>query len=342
MDSGNHHVQFQNAVQPLLTAAIWLGVAGAAGAAPVDPVSGPSTALGAGLEGRSLETSYGLTRRIEPFSGRNLYEGAGLRLAACPGMEVVVVNGLEVVLSRPVEARRGDLVFPSDLAKYLGREEKRPAVREPVAPPSQDLPRLDRGIVVIDPGHGGDHTGGRGQGGLLEKTVTLDVSLRLRDLLQRQGIRVVMTRTTDAHLSPNVQEHLERRVAIADRETPDLFLSVHVNWAATREARGFEVYVHRGETGTARDRASRRVAEGIVANFEKSLSSPDRGLKEAGFYVIRNTRCPAVLVEVEFVSNAQGERDLGSPSYRQKLADLIGDAVVKNYPSRQVKTGYHK
>lgn len=318
----------RSSVGVTLAVAVALWAAGAAGAG-----TPPGDAVPGGIAGRTLETVYGLSRRVEPFSGRHLFEGPGLRIAACAGMEVVIVNGREVVLSRPVEVRRGDLLFPDDFARAL-KAGSGPAPRTPSAPPEEESPRLDRGVVVLDPGHGGDHTGGRGATGICEKTITLDVSLRLRDLLQKRGIRVVMTRTTDAHLDPDVQDDLDKRVTLANRTHPDLFLSVHVNWAKSRDARGFEVYVHRGEAGTSRDRASRDVAEGIVANFERSLSTPNRGLKEAGFYVIRNTRSPAVLVEVEFVSNPQGERDLSTPAYRQKLADLIADAVVRHFPAR--------
>ena len=311
-------------------AALAGSVPGSAAAPAADPR--PVPAAGGELTGRMVESKFGLVRRVEPISGRHQFEGEGLRLVACAGMDVVLVNDRDVLLSRPVGVRQGDLLFPPDLVRHLGRD-VRPGAPPPSAAKEPPL-RLDRGTVVLDPGHGGDHTGGRGAGGLCEKTVTMDVCLRLRDELQKRGIRTILTRTSDVHLNPDVQEDLERRVAISNQAKPDLFLSIHVNWAKSRDARGFEVYVQRGEAGTSRGRESRRVAETIVAAFDRALDTPNRGLKEAGFYVIRNTRSPAVLVELEFVSNPRGERELSDPAHRQKLAELIGEATAKSMPSR--------
>ena len=315
-------------------AAVLTLLAGAVPAAGASPAADPRPVpvSGAELSGRMIESKFGLVRRVEPFSGRHQFEGEGLKLTACAGMDVVLVNDRDVLLSRPVGVRQGDLLFPPDLVRHLGRD-VRPGAPPPSAGKEPPL-RLDRGTVVLDPGHGGDHTGGRGAGGLCEKSVTMDVCLRLRDQLQKRGIRTILTRTTDAHLNPDVQEDLERRVVISNQAKPDLFLSIHVNWAKNRDARGFEVYVLRGEAATARGRESRRVAETIVSAFDRALDTPNRGLKEAGFYVIRNTRSPAVLVELEFVSNARGERELASPAHRQKLAELIGEATAKSMPSR--------
>ncbi|HTF58081.1 MAG TPA: N-acetylmuramoyl-L-alanine amidase, partial [Planctomycetota bacterium] len=200
----------------------------------------------------------------------------------------------------------------------------------PPAPETEAVARKGNPIgrpfkIVIDPGHGGIHTGCQARGGYYEKDVTLDVSRRLRRLLEAMGVEVVLTRDGDSQFSEDVDEDLMKRVRISDRARPDLFLSIHCNWARDPEAHGFEVYVSRDPKPD--HGASRRLASEIRAAFRAGLDTEDRGIKEAGFKVIKHTEAPAVLVELDFISNAVVSRRFGDPDHRQHVAELLSDAI---------------
>src|SRR6266480_7687598 len=138
-------------------------------------------------------------------------------------------------------------------------------------------------MVVIDPGHGGSDPGGiRGQI-VPEKTVALDTALRLQTLLQRAGLRTVMTRSTDIFVPLSV------RSAIADAEHDAIFVSIHYNASPRRSAHGIETYSdsNRGAVLAAR----------IQQLINDRVTTENRGIRSAEFYVLRKCRLPAVLVE---------------------------------------------
>jgi N-acetylmuramoyl-L-alanine amidase len=311
----------------------------------------------------------GFTPRESPSLGRSMFVLEARRVVLSAGMRTALVDGRSVRLPEAPEIRAGGLSLSSASADALlaalgaaAGEEPAP-LRPADAPAETPAPSGRLRKVVIDPGHGGCFDGARGRSGLKEKEVTLDVALRLRALLEARGVTVVMTRSRDTQLSANLKEDLQRRVDIATKERPDLFLSIHANYAESGDARGFEIYRPRDEARAARaeaiwkgpfdlDRAlgaraprdedSRKALAGLlVEEFDRqsaciawdieraftSLPTLNRGVKEAGFHVIQWAQCPAVLVELEFVSNPQGERRLKDPRYRADLARRLAEAV---------------
>ncbi|MBI2932671.1 MAG: N-acetylmuramoyl-L-alanine amidase [Planctomycetes bacterium] len=283
----------------------------------------------------TLAQRYGLTRVTDSATGREILRDRSVTLVLAPGLATVLWNGQARPLPRPVRIAAGRVVVPPEVEELLSGRTPRalptptPAIAKTAPRSVGRTPRPFR--IVVDAGHGGRHTGGKGRHGLLEKDVVLDVALRLRELLQSYGVDVVMTRTTDAHFDFEVDDDLARRVDIANRARPDFFLSIHANWVIGPQARGFEVYVPRH---MERSRSgSLWMAREIESQFKDHLDTENRGVKEAGFRVLRGTRAPAVLVELEFISNLQGERELGDPAHRRKLAGLLFEAV-KRYISR--------
>lgn len=281
-----------------------------------------------------ITRKFDLARTSEPATGRETLRGPGLTIVFAPGLRVALVNGDAMTLEGPVEISGGKIRLPADLAGLI---ERLAAPRKSEAEPkpgrtARKAGGLERPFkIVIDPGHGGAHTGCQARGGYPEKEVALDVSLRLRDLLDEMGADVVMTRTTDVHFSEDVDADLMRRVQISDRARPDLFLSIHCNWAANPEVRGFEVFVSRDAKSDGGD--SRRMAAEIRSVFRAGLETEDRGIKEAGFKVVRHTDAAAVLVELDFISNPQSSRQFADPDHRQKVAELLAEAV-KRFASR--------
>jgi len=199
--------------------------------------------------------------------------------------------------------------------------------------------------IVIDPGHGGDDTGGIGPSGLDEKDVVLDVATRLGRLLEGLGATVTFTRVTDIYLP------LEARTGIANREQGDLFISIHANTNPDHSARGIETYylnftsspdalevaarentVAQKSVSQLRDlvqkialqdkvQESRELASVVQSSISKNLpESRNRGVKEAPFIVLTGANMPAILTEISFLSNPDDEANLKEPEYRQKIA----------------------
>lgn len=168
-------------------------------------------------------------------------------------------------------------------------------------------------IVVIDAGHGGYDRGGIPGQRVSEKDMTLDVAQRLRNVLAANGYRVVMTRDSDVFVP------LGTRVAIANQYRNAIFVSVHFNSATRRGADGIETYFY--------SRDSLALASAIHHYVAGGAPSPNRGVRRRGYYVLRKTAIPAVLVECGFLTNPTEASYAQNASYRQKLAEEIAAGV---------------
>ena len=167
--------------------------------------------------------------------------------------------------------------------------------------------------VVIDAGHGGHDRGGIAGQRVDEKTMNLDVSLRLRSVLQSYGYRVVMTRDSDVFIP------LGTRVAIANAYRNAIFVCIHFNATSRRSASGIETYFYSSQ--------SLPLASAIHYYVAGGAPSANRGVRRRGFYVLRNTRIPSVLVECGFLTNPTEASYAQNASYRQKLAFEIAHGI---------------
>jgi N-acetylmuramoyl-L-alanine amidase len=218
--------------------------------------------------------------------------------------------------------------------------------------------------IVIDPGHGGTQEGALGPKGALEKDLALNLAQRLKAALEaRLDAKVTLTRTRDALV------HLSQRVALANREHPDLFVSLHANSMPTRALRartqGIETYFLSASASgeEARKTAARENAEGpqerrgpgddtlafILQDLQRTEAhgdssrlaysvqqalvrtsgAEDRGVQQAPFYVLTGVDAPAILVEVGFISNPEEAKKLFSAAYQEKVADGIASGVER-------------
>lgn len=169
--------------------------------------------------------------------------------------------------------------------------------------------------IVIDPGHGGADSGAVGPGGTREKDVNLAVAKLLAGYLQPvAGIK--LTRDSDRRLGGSESDDLAERVRIAETWRADYFISLHCN-AASPAARGVETYAYK--PGGKGEQLARAVQAGLV----KATGCPDRGVKFAGYYVLRKTSMPAILVEMGFISNPGEEKLLDDPAFQDRLARAI-------------------
>src|SRR5437763_5217049 len=167
--------------------------------------------------------------------------------------------------------------------------------------------------VVIDAGHGGFDRGGIPGQKIPEKEMTLDVAQRLKTLLAASGYRVIMTRDSDVFVP------LPTRVAIANSYGNAIFVCIHFNSAKRMGAGGIETYFY--------SRESLPLASAIHYYVAGGAPSSNRGVRRRGFYVLRKTTVPAVLVECGFLTNPTEAAYAQTASYRQKLAEEIATGV---------------
>src|SRR6476620_730557 len=167
--------------------------------------------------------------------------------------------------------------------------------------------------IVIDAGHGGHDRGGIPGQRIADKDMTRDVAQRLRNVLAAKGYRVVMTRDSDVFVP------LPTRVAIANSYRNAIFVCIHFNATQRRAAGGIETYFY--------SRDSLPLASAIHHYVAGGAPSSNRGVRRRGYYVLRRTNMPSVLVECGFLNNPTEAGYAQNPSYRQKLAEAIAAGV---------------
>ena len=173
--------------------------------------------------------------------------------------------------------------------------------------------------VVIDPGHGGSDPGAIGIGGLKETDIVLEVSKIVKKLLSDKGVKVVLTRKNEIDLD------LPPRVSFANNSDADIFVSIHANASRgkRRDINGLETFYYRGWRGRL---LAKRIQKQIL---RVSPGSPDRGVKQGRFYVIKNTRMPAVLVEIGFLTGRLDARRLEKNAHRKRIAYAIAKGILE-------------
>jgi len=268
------------------------------------------------------------------------YEPVGGRLTEIPGRSIAAATTTTPVVSANTPATRE----PDRLPNGLRRNH----------------------VVAIDPGHGGVDPGNRGVAlprGISEKDINLAVGLLVRDELQKRGVAVRMTRTTDTLIN------LSHRAPRSCRDDCDLFVSIHVNSLERRagytRVRGYETFVlSEARTEDARRvaqmendalrfelpdatsvvtgldfilrdlqtnehlRESVRAAELIQSHLREVHSGTNRGVKHGLLAVLSTARRPAVLVELGFATNDADARQMTTRQGQRNLALSISDAIV--------------
>lgn len=184
-------------------------------------------------------------------------------------------------------------------------------------------------LVVLDAGHGGYDPGAVGPTGYQEKTANLGIALRAKGALEALGYRVILTRSTDVALGPDLISDLQGRVDIANNNRADVFVSIHNN-SAGAGARGTETYYYRNPETGASDPKSQALATLIQQETVKRVATSDRGAKGANFFVLRRTNMTAALLEGAFISDPGEEALLKTADFQQKLAEGVA-AGIKAY-----------
>ncbi|OIO38775.1 MAG: hypothetical protein AUJ75_02365 [Candidatus Omnitrophica bacterium CG1_02_49_10] len=293
------------------------------------------------------------------------------------GSSLADLNGRIVNLKKDTEIHNGELLISADfISKVAGAcflsdvcEKKvgKSAAIKTIA--SKGKPCID--TIVVDAGHGGKDPGAIGRDGTYEKNVVLNVAKRLKKHLASRGINVIMTRDTDTFIS------LGGRTEKANSNKAKLFVSIHANANKYRSINGFEVYYFSEATdddaralaaaeNAALDKEngnlvnpttnlkaiiwdlkyseyraqSIRLARSISRYINDDLSIRNRGIKSARFYVLKNTRMPAVLVETAYLSNQYDEKKLADSSFREDIALAISKGVLSYCDEYERREGY--
>jgi len=193
------------------------------------------------------------------------------------------------------------------------RPSSTPMAGVPVARSVVDTNPRPATTVVIDAGHGGFDRGGIPGQRVPEKMMNLDVAQRVRAILAANGYRVIMTRDSDVFVP------LHTRVAIANSHRNAIFVCIHFNSATRSGANGIETYVY--------SRESLPLASAIHYYVAGGAPTSNRGVRRRGYYVLRRTSIPSVLVECGFLTNPNEAQYAQSVNYRQKLAEEIARGI---------------
>ncbi|MGB3693507.1 MAG: N-acetylmuramoyl-L-alanine amidase [Spirulinaceae cyanobacterium] len=193
----------------------------------------------------------------------------------------------------------------------------------PSSSPNPNLPKIPQGKVsiTIDPGHGGKDPGAIGIGGLRETDVVLPISQEVTRILEAQGVKVRMTRNNNTFVS------LAGRTQLANRAGSDLFVSIHANavGGGNSSVNGTETFYYQ---------SGRRLAQSIQSTIIRRLGMNNRGVKQARFYVLRNSAMPSALVEVGFVTGRVDAAKLRDANFRNQMAAAIAEGIllyIQNY-----------
>ena len=183
-------------------------------------------------------------------------------------------------------------------------------------------------IITLDAGHGGSDPGAIGSDGTKEKNITLAITKAVKELLEKKGAKVYMTRTTDVDVyGPNASDadELQARVNVGEKYNSDLFVSLHINSSVNKNVGGFSTYYY---PKTSNDlRIAKSIQDQLTANF----GVDDLGVRQANFYVIKRITMPATLVEMCFISNEKELVLMKGKWFQNKTARLIAAGIEKYF-----------
>jgi len=317
--------------------------------------------------------NYAISWEWDPIGKVVILKKNGLEARLKVGSYRAYANGKITNLEKPPLFHNGVVVVPiSFTEKTIDKIFKEQSLSTPFArfePISAKEKRYVVSTVVIDPGHGGRDPGAIGRSGLREKDVVLEIAKELKRQLEQYGINAILTRDNDAFIP------LGRRATVANNLKATFFISVHANSSRSKNAKGFEVYCLSDATDdstralaaaenaslkyeeesfddshtknldaivcdiefTENRKESKELASSICNSVLDKLAVRKRGVKGAGFYVLKGARMPAVLIEIGFVSNKEEASSLSSTYYKKKLTEALVDGIL-NYKREYEKT----
>lgn len=183
------------------------------------------------------------------------------------------------------------------------------------------------GKLVIDLGHGGQDPGAIGPSKVCEADVVLSIGCSIENNLNGYDLDYKFTRISDKFIS------LTERASIANSFGASYFVSIHINSTTDKSVRGVEVWQYDADSKRLND-----FSKGVCNDISKVLDIRNRGVKyNKNFTVLKNTKMPACLIEVDFISNMDAERDLKDRDKIKAIAKVITDNLVDLYNLQKVE-----
>lgn len=173
---------------------------------------------------------------------------------------------------------------------------------------------------IIDAGHGGHDVGSKNNV-INESEYSLELAQKIQELAKKKNINVVLTRNGNDFMD------LQSRVDKMNELNPDLIISLHLNNAMNKDLKGSEVFIKKDNTDEHTEKIGTELAQLISIN-----TIENRGLKKANFKILRDSKVPAFLIELGFVSNKDDADVLNSNLYKNQLAEKIVN-YLENYQS---------
>jgi len=192
-------------------------------------------------------------------------------------------------------------------------------------------------VIVIDAGHGGFDPGKVGCDGTLEKDINLAIALQLKELLEKENIKVIMTRMEDKPVGENGGEitklqDMKARVDIINTSEADLAVSIHQNSFTEESSKGAQVFYHsESEEGA-------KLAKIVQEQIKVILNDGNHRMEKAdnSYYMLKKTTCPIVIVECGFLSNYAETALLREETYQRKIAEGITEGIMKYLENRKI------
>ncbi len=190
---------------------------------------------------------------------------------------------------------------------------------------------MGRNLIVIDPGHGGYDPGAITSQGIYEKDINLAISKKVKTKLAESGMKAVLTREDDRDYAgggssrkTKKQTDLDYRISLVEGLNPEVLVSIHVNASAGGNNSGAEAFYQEGSD------QGKALAECVQVELRKIPSMTKRVAKSGEFYLTRNTKVAAIIVELGYLSNPVDRRKLLQNSYQDQLANAIAAGII-NY-----------
>ena len=169
----------------------------------------------------------------------------------------------------------------------------------------------------LDFGHGGKDSGALGKNNTKESDIVLKIGLIVKEILEKSNEKVITTRENNTYYT------LSKRCTKANQENCDYFISLHMNSSTNTSAKGTETWVYNLNSKIS------TLGKNLTSNLSKNLNTPNRGVKESKkFSVLKNTKMPAIIIEIDFISNPEIENLCTKEDYLQKVAQTIASTLL--------------
>ncbi|MBE5965032.1 MAG: N-acetylmuramoyl-L-alanine amidase CwlD [Lachnospira sp.] len=187
-----------------------------------------------------------------------------------------------------------------------------------------------KAVIVIDAGHGGVDPGKIGVNNVLEKDINLKISLMLKENFEKEGYKVILTRTDDNGLysknaSNKKNEDMKKRCEIVANAGAKLVISIHQNSFSDEKVNGAQVFYYSHST------EGKELANAIQNSLNTNIKRGNDRVHKSNdnYYLLLNTPCPTVIVECGFLSNWEEATLLNTSEYQKEIADAIAKGALE-------------